>query len=296
MLSNFALAASIFYPLSLPKSIFSPRLAKGCSSHGTFHFSRVYKGDSLPVAMARHQHVLFSHLNLRPKKTVLALSCGNGAVSRQLVEFSDVNVVGIDTDARLISSAKISAEKAGLADRLTYYHARDICEALKEFPDCSFDAVFAIELGYRTTSLMTLYKHIERVIKPTGRFAVYEWCFTDAMTPANTEHVEAAQLLLRSFPKVAQIDSIRTIADLVSIVRAAGLVNVAATDLALCHKDIPWYRPLENRHSSRIDSPLSLSWWYGQLSIVALLTAGRLKIFSPMVLVTGEKGRSVCKR
>lgn len=54
--------------------------------------------------MARHQHFLFSQLNLRPKKTVLALSCGNGATSEQLVQFSDVNVVGIDTDVHLVSS------------------------------------------------------------------------------------------------------------------------------------------------------------------------------------------------
>lgn len=127
------------------------------------------------------------------------------------------------------------------------------------------------------------------------------------MTVANTEHVEAAQNLLRGFPKMAHIDSISTITNLVSTFKAAGLVNVAATDLALRDKNVPWYRPLESHQNSRSNSPLSLSWWYGQLSIATLLTAGRLRvrsfslsfaiskltlslqIFSPMVLVTGEK-------
>lgn len=54
--------------------------------------------------MARHQHLLFSQLHLKPGKTVLALSCGNGAIAQQLVQFSDVNVVGIDTDAQLVST------------------------------------------------------------------------------------------------------------------------------------------------------------------------------------------------
>ncbi|KAN0076764.1 S-adenosyl-L-methionine-dependent methyltransferase [Tylopilus felleus] len=267
---------------------FPSRPAAG-SSTGIFHFSRIQRGDSLPIAMARHQHLLFSQLHLKPGKTVLALSCGNGAIAQQLVQFSDVNVVGIDTDAQLIAKAKVAAEEAGLANRLTYHHAPDICEALEQLPDSSFDAVFAIELGYRTTSLMTLYEHIERLLKPCGRFAIYEWCFTDAMTVANTEHVEAAQNLLRGFPKMAHIDSISTITNLVSTFKAAGLVNVAATDLALRDKNVPWYRPLESHQNSRSNSPLSLSWWYGQLSIATLLTAGRLRIFSPMVLVTGEK-------
>lgn len=98
------------------------------------------------------------------------------------------------------------------------------------------------------------------------------------MTPGNPEHVVAAQDLLRSFPKMAQIDSIGTIADLVSTFRAAGLVNVVTTDLALRDKDIPWYRPLESHQSSQSKLPLSLSWWYGQLSIGTLLTAGRLRV------------------
>lgn len=104
-------SASLFSWLFLPmrnftvKSKFSPgRDSEGRSSNAVFHFSRILRGDSLPIAMARHQHVLFSQLYLRPKKTVLALSCGNGAISRQLLQFSDVNVVGIDTDVHLVSS------------------------------------------------------------------------------------------------------------------------------------------------------------------------------------------------
>jgi len=98
------------------------------------------------------------------------------------------------------------------------------------------------------------------------------------MSQANTEHVVASQNLLQSFPKIARVDSINTITDLVSALRAAGLVNVAATDLALRDKDIPWYRPLESHQSAGPKSTLSLSWWYGQLSIGALLTAARLRV------------------
>jgi len=84
--------------------IFSPgRTCEGSPANDVFHFSRIQRGDSLPIAMARHQHLLFGQLYLKPRKTVLALSCGNGAVSQQLVQFSDVDVVGIDTDVHLVS-------------------------------------------------------------------------------------------------------------------------------------------------------------------------------------------------
>jgi 2-polyprenyl-3-methyl-5-hydroxy-6-metoxy-1,4-benzoquinol methylase len=97
-------SVSLFSWLFLPMRSFSPgRDSERGSSNSVFHFSRIQRGDTLPIAMARHQHVLFSQLYLRPKKTVLALSCGNGAISQQLLQFSDVNVVGIDTDVHLVS-------------------------------------------------------------------------------------------------------------------------------------------------------------------------------------------------
>ena len=77
---------------------------------------------------------------------------------------------------------------------------------------------------------------------------------------------------------MAQTDSISTITELVSIIKTAGLANVSATDLALRDRDIPWYRPLESHQSAPLNSLLSLGWWYGQLSIGALLTAARLRV------------------
>lgn len=40
------------------------------------------------------------------------------------------------------------------------------------------------------------YERIERILKQFSRFAIYEWCFINAMVPVNAEHVAAAQDLL----------------------------------------------------------------------------------------------------
>lgn len=67
-----------------------------------FHFSRLFKGDTYDLAVARHEHYVFSHLNLKPKMSVLEVNCGTGNAALELAEFSDVYVVGVDPDARKV--------------------------------------------------------------------------------------------------------------------------------------------------------------------------------------------------
>lgn len=80
------------------------RAGEGLCSYDAFHFSRIEQDNSLPNVMARHQHIVFSLFSLRSQKTVLAVACGSGTVSRYSVQSTNVNIVGIDTDSRLVRS------------------------------------------------------------------------------------------------------------------------------------------------------------------------------------------------
>lgn len=62
----------------------------------SFHFSRLYHGDKLDKALARHEHYLFSRLALRSGMRVLDIGCGAGQVALELANFYDVRVIGID--------------------------------------------------------------------------------------------------------------------------------------------------------------------------------------------------------
>jgi len=61
-----------------------------------FHFSRLYHGDKLDKALARHEHYLFSRLALRSGMRVLDIGCGVGQVALELANFYNVQVIGID--------------------------------------------------------------------------------------------------------------------------------------------------------------------------------------------------------
>ena len=62
----------------------------------SFHFSRLYHGDKLDKALARHEHYLFSRLSLRSGMRVLDIGCGAGQVALELANFYNVRVIGID--------------------------------------------------------------------------------------------------------------------------------------------------------------------------------------------------------
>ena len=70
---------------------------------GDFHFTRVFKGDTVAVAQVRHEHYLFARLKLRAlpgeQLHVLEIGCGIGSAALELAEYANVMVVGIDEDA-----------------------------------------------------------------------------------------------------------------------------------------------------------------------------------------------------
>ncbi|OCQ23518.1 hypothetical protein A7985_06145 [Pseudoalteromonas luteoviolacea] len=56
------------------------------------------------------ERTLISLLNLQPKNKVIEVGCGNGKLLLNLVEASDVNILGIDINAELVSAATEAAK------------------------------------------------------------------------------------------------------------------------------------------------------------------------------------------
>jgi SAM-dependent methyltransferase len=63
-----------------------------------FHFARIFRGDLLPTAIARHEHYLMARLGLKPGMRVLNVGCGTGSAAFELANFANVNVVGVDNE------------------------------------------------------------------------------------------------------------------------------------------------------------------------------------------------------
>lgn len=106
------------------------------------------------------------------------------------------------------------------------------------FPDNTFDAVYVMEATVHAPSLASAYAEIFRVLKPGGRFGVYEWVMmADTFDPSNPRHIA----LRHGMERGNGIACIRTSAEAQDAMGKAGFVIEAAEDLA-DHKDpLPWW-------------------------------------------------------
>ena len=133
----------------------------------SFHFSRYYKGESFYQALARHEHYLAFKMDLKPGMRVLDVGCGIGGPAREIAQFSDVNIVGLNNNEFQVGRARKLTQKAGLQDRIQYV-VGDFMKLAEQFGENSFDAVYAIEATVHAPSWEGVYGEIMKVLKPGG--------------------------------------------------------------------------------------------------------------------------------
>ncbi|KAI9676943.1 MAG: hypothetical protein M1817_006782 [Caeruleum heppii] len=224
----------------------------------SFHFCRFAVGETLLQALARHEHYMAHMINLREGMTVLDVGCGVGRPAREIATFADCNVVGLNNNSYQIDRATAYATKEGLADKVSFVKG-DFMHM--DFPENSFDAVYAMEATVHAPSLQGVYEQIYRVLKPGGTFGVFEWVMTDKYDDTDPSHriirlgIERGNGIANMMPRQHAVDAIQ----------AAGFKLTHAEDLASRPDRVPWYYPLagELRHiRSAWDllSVLRLTW------------------------------------
>ena len=203
----------------------------------SFHFCRFSKGEPFRQAIARHEHYLALKMNLQENATVLDVGCGVGGPAREIVKFSGANVVGLNNNDYQIERATRYAQKEGMADKLRFVKG-DFMQM--DFPDNSFDAVYAIEATVHAPSLEGIYSEIFRVLKPGGVFGVYEWLMTEAYDNANPRHREI-RLGIEQGDGISNMEKIEVA---LAAMKAAGFQMELNEDLADRPDELPWYWPL----------------------------------------------------
>ena len=108
------------------------------------------------------------------------------------------------------------------------------------FADETFDNVYAIEATVHAPSLEGIYSEIYRVLKPGGRFAVYEWLMTDNYDNDNVHHRE----IRLGIEQGDGISNMVTISEGIAAMKAAGFELEINEDLAKRPDPTPWYYPL----------------------------------------------------
>ncbi|KAJ1675029.1 Delta(24)-sterol C-methyltransferase [Spiromyces aspiralis] len=206
-----------------------------------FHFARKAIGETFRESIRRHEHLLFSMAQIRAGMKVLDVGCGVGGPARECVRFTGAHVTGLNNNDYQIQRAEIYAKKYGQTENSKFVKGNfmDL-----PFEHNSFDAVYAIEATCHAPVLEDVYRQMYNVLKPGGRFAIYEWCLTDKFDPNNPTHCKMAREieLGDGIPKLFGTDVC------VQAVKNVGFEIEFAEDLVSyieVGNEIPWYKDLD---------------------------------------------------
>lgn len=280
----------------------------------SFHFCRFVQGEPFLQAIARHEHYLALQMGIKKGMKVLDVGCGVGGPAREIVRFTDANVVGLNNNDYQIERATHYAQREGLADKLSFVKG-DFMQM--KFPDNSFDAVYAIEATVHAPELEGVYREIQRVLKPGGVFGVYEWLMTDEYDNGNAEH----RKIRLGIEQGDGISNMVKVSEGLDAIRNAGFELIHNEDLADRDDAVPWYYPLAGsfKHMTSVWDVLTIArmtWWgrglahrfVGVMETVGLfpkgsqktadslalagdclVAGGQKKLFTPMYLMVGRK-------
>lgn len=156
--------------------------------------------------------------------SVLDVGCGVGGTSRYLAKKLGANaqVTGITLSPNQVDRATELAAEQGVANaKFT------VMDALKmDFPDNSFDIVWACESGEHMPDKKAYINEMMRVLKPGGKYVMATWCQRDdRQTPFNEKEKRDLNFLYEEWthPYFISIEAYKELVD------ATGLMNEVTT-------------------------------------------------------------------
>ena len=109
--------------------------------------------------------------DIGPDSSVLDIGSGLGGPSRYLAAKFGCRVQGVDLSPAFVEAATYLAQRAGLADKVTY----DCANALAlPYVDEGFDIAWTQHVAMNIEDRAGLYGEVHRVLRPGGRFAIYD--------------------------------------------------------------------------------------------------------------------------
>lgn len=127
--------------------------------------------DQFHVGGAAATTALAERLGITVGASVLDVGCGLGGPARHLASVYGCSVTGIDLNPSLIGLAVMLTRRTGLADRVT--HLTGDATELPFEPE-SFDYAWTQHVAMNIADRHALYAGVHRVLRPGGRFALYD--------------------------------------------------------------------------------------------------------------------------
>ena len=133
------------------------------------------------------EQIVADDLAVLPGAKVLDLGCGCGGIAEHMADLTGAELFGINIDRSQIAKAWRNPNLNG-----ANFNVGDFNVPLN-FPDETFDAVYAIQPMTYVTNLEATCREVLRVLKPGGRFVVNDVAALDAYDRDNAHHRELIQ-------------------------------------------------------------------------------------------------------
>ncbi|MEO6817064.1 MAG: methyltransferase domain-containing protein [Edaphobacter sp.] len=113
---------------------------------------------------------------LSPSSRVLDIGCGIGGPARYLAATFGCSVIGVDLSPDFINAATYLTARCELSDRVNF----QIGDALHlPFEAAAFDSVLLQHVAMNIEERAALYKEVNRILTPKGRFVVHDLVLRD---------------------------------------------------------------------------------------------------------------------
>ena len=165
------------------------------------------------LGFGRAAHELISQANVEPGQRVLDVGCGTGTLVVMLKrQFSNVQVVGLDPDAKALRRAQSKVRRAAVSVQLDEGFSDNL-----SYQDGSFDRVFCSFMFHHLDEQQRerTSREVLRVLKPGGSFHLLDFV-SNGETHGFFERLMAGHALMKT----------NTNERILKLMRRAGFTNV----------------------------------------------------------------------